>query len=353
VVVYDLPGRPLIDDAAQEQWLRRLLATPGRAALTFVVGHDGPPSFLRRLRAAGTLSAVLRGGRIGAWFIGGHRDTDPEAPGGLADAAAPMLLIRTHQSSTAMRDGASGVSRYRVVDLDGGRVFLPGQNGDDQDLPPSIEVGRIRAHAENRSDPRMPAIVTAASALPFRLDNLSVRVRLPRVGDGPPWCQAARLLRAKDCGDSWDVTIALDLPDKGAARAVVGTGDAPEVPTIVAEYDGPGRLRLRRTTTAGGSFYEADSRALRIGLKNVGPGTALISPIVRLDGETIPYRVADTDAPAVITCSLSLSAGESVGLEPDISLDRPAVGLRELQVYLRAGDVDAPICFPLQIVVER
>ncbi|HDZ71585.1 MAG TPA: hypothetical protein ENH55_02060, partial [Aurantimonas coralicida] len=285
VVLFDHPARPVNVDAAQLDWLEQMLTKPGWDGLTFVLTHDDYPNLLGYWRQHGRLERMVRAGRIGVWFVGGHTDWDGREYRALIDAAAPMLFIRTHQSSTAAREGADGVSRYRIVDLIGGRAVLPhdtSRNG----APPSMAVGRLKAVLRGKNDGSQTRVrLTVASGLSYRIDALEMRVRLKKVAGTKPWCHGARLVAADDLGKLWECRISFDLPDKGTLRAVVGSDAEPPKPAVSVRFDLGDELRLRsQSTQAGMSYLSASDQAAVVQIENRGARPVEVKPLVRLDG---------------------------------------------------------------------
>ena len=352
VVLYDVPGRPITDDASQIGWVERLLGD-GDRRLHFVVAHEECPNLLRHWENEGTLTRMLAGGRLGLWFAGGPRDWDGRSYRGLVDAAAPLLYLGTHQSSTAARQGADGVTHYRVVDLDGVRA-IPYGPLTAQGIHASIAVGRLQTVFEEPNDGRQERMtLTAVSGLPFRVDGLSARVLVKRTESEPLWCHGARLARFVDLGAVWECWLAFDLPDKGALRAVVGTGAEPDEPQVDVQFDTPRALSLKVVTSDDGVSHQTTDWAGTLRLVNTADRTAVVSPLVRLDGGSVPYRVAEAPGPLATAYRLRLEPGQAVTLQPDLSVLRIEPGRRELQVYVQGGRAYAPATWPLDVRIAR
>src|SRR5690606_8456369 len=162
-ILYDHPAAPIDRDTDQLAWVERTLQSPGFDGLTIVVAHDDRPNLLAHWRSSGTLAERLRRGRIGLWLAGGHRDWDGVAFAELLRAAGPLRYVRTAQASSATLGGASGAPHYRVIDIIGDRVHLPGE-GSAGGAVPSIPLGRLRAAVAGGT-------FEVASGLPFALDG--------------------------------------------------------------------------------------------------------------------------------------------------------------------------------------
>ncbi len=348
VVLYDTPGRPISQDQGQLAWIERQIGNT-TSRLTFVVSHDESPNLLRTWQERNTLPQMLRAGRLGIWFAGGHRDWDRREYRPLLEVAKPMLYIRTHQSSIATRDGASGVSHYRIIDLNGEHVSLAGAPRSDG-LPDSTPVGRLHAVYGGPNDGSRPHVcVDVVNALPYRLDHLRVRLVVRRVGDEQPWCRGARFERIIQHPGVWECYARFDLPDKAVARIAVGSGSDPPPVELNVVFDGPTELRVRSDRTPEGLIFAAARWPGTIAIENRGESTAHIRPLVRLDGDTVAYRVIGEAGPFAAAYNLRLAPGQRVALRVDLSALRIAPGRRALQVYLRHGPAWTPASWPLDV----
>jgi hypothetical protein len=352
IVLLDHTDNPIERDAEQLHWVERVLTEPNDERVTFVVSHAEAPNLLRCWQRQGRLEQMVRGGGLGVWFAGGHRDWDGREYAGLVTAAAPMLFLRTHQSSTAAQDGAEGVSHYRVVDLAGTRAFLPGEAR--QGRPPaSIPVGRLGVKMDAPNDAtRTRLAVTATSSLPYRMEGLAARVLLRPEGDGQPWCQGATLERATRIDGVWECRLRFDLPDKGSLRAVVGTGPEPPRADVQVRIGLPSSLQFAARASADGlRFCSASETSALVYVRNRGEGAVEARPLVRLDGDRVAYRLVNEEGPFATAYRLRLQPGEEVVLELDLSAVRVRPGRRELQVYLEGEQAYTPVCHPLDVEV--
>jgi hypothetical protein len=351
LVLYDVPRRPIHEDPEQIRWVEQTMGQGGYR-LNFVVSHDECPNLLRYWQSRMMLEQMVRAGRLGVWFSGGHRDWNGEEYGSVLDDAGSLLYVRTHQSSVATRDGAQGVSHYRVLDLADEHVLLlpPVPRGVQ---PPSIPVGRLRAVFEGPNDGTRPRVaLTVASTLPFRMDHLTVKLLLQRQGRERPWCHGAHLERLVELADMWLCWVTFDLPDNGSRRILAGTGRAPAEPPIDVHFVVPKNLVLRRERSEQGVRYcSAENWFGVIQLQNRGAEMVEVMPIVRLDGEAVPYRVVDEAGPMASAYRLRMGPTQVISLQLDMSAVRVAPGRRELQVYLKGGAAQVPICMPLEVTV--
>ncbi|MFH1747395.1 MAG: hypothetical protein ABIG44_10175 [Planctomycetota bacterium] len=353
VVLYDTARNPIGHDVDQVRWFEELLASPNEQRITLVASHDESPNLLKYWQQQGNLASMVQGTRLGLWFCGGHRDWDGIEYKNLIESTAPMCYLRTHQSSTATCDGATGVSHYRVVDLIDGRANIVG-GGERGPLAESIAAGHLRVYYDGPNDGTQRSMsFTVVNNLPFRINDLSVRVLLKRNPDRQPWYAGATLTQVTDLGDVWDCRVRVDLPDKGALHAVVGTSATPMMPAIDVNIEAPRQLVLQRHQDAEGlSYLAAQSTLALIHLHNLGSSATNVTPLVRLDGQTLPYLILDEPGPAATAYRLRLAPGRTLTLQVELSAIRVAPGYRELQVYLKGPVAWRPECLPLEVTIE-
>jgi hypothetical protein len=343
---------PIRSDSQQLRWAEHALPRTGLDGMTFVVTHDDAPNLLRYWQQQGTLSHTLRAARIGVWFSGGNCDWDGRVRRDLIDAVAPMLYIRTHQSSPATCGGATGVSHYRVIDVAGDHVILPNGMPHVPDAPPSTPVGCLQTTFSGANDGSQTQLAfQVVNNLPHRLDRLALWLRLRKIDGHRPWCHGARLDQITDLGYLWECRVRFGLPDKGALEALAGSG--PEPPRVILDvrFEVGRRLRFRSEVTSTGlTFQTLTSPAPLVQVRNVGNRPVEISPLVRFDGDAIAYRLLNANATFATAYRLRLRPGESSGLELDLSAVRVTPGRRELQVYLRGPAAMVPSCHAVNVV---
>ncbi len=354
LLLFDNPRAPINNNPEQIRWVERALGTPGFDGLTFVVTHDDSPNLPRYWQQQGTLARMIQAGRIGLWFAAGHRDWDGRTYREIIDEAAPMVYLQTHQSSTAPRGGATGISHYRIVDIVDDRVILPRDTSQTSGTPPSTPVGYLSATLDGPNDgTRSQLNISAVNNLPYRLNGLALSVRLRKNAGDSPWCHGARLAHVSDLGTYWECRLRFDLPDKASLRAAVGSGQRPAVPHVQVHFETGGTLRFRRYVTPDGlAFLSLTHAPPIVHLRNAADKLVVVSPLARLDGDPIAYRPLDGNTHFATAYRLRLKPGETVCLQLDLSAVRVAPGQRELQIYLEGTAVAAPFCQAVHVVVD-
>lgn len=351
IVLYDQPYAPLDRDRDQIRWVENTLARPGFDGVTIIATHDDYPTLLAIWQRRGQLANMLRSGRVGLWLCGGHRDWDGVENAALIRAAAPMRYVRTHESSSATRGGASGIPHYAAIDLDGDRVNILGDSAEAGDVPASIELGHLHATVDGPNDGSNTRVgFEAISSLPFALTRLAQTVRVRKSGPRQPWCRGATIEQTVDRGAYWELRLRFDLPDKSALRGLVGTDTPPATPAVVVNFNVAPTLLLHARQTPDGLTYQAlEGPAPRVTLRNDGQSPARVAPLIRLDGQPIAYRPAGDDGPFVEQAPLTLAPGARHDLQLDFSAIRVSPGRRTLLVYVRRSPVLVPSSRPLLI----
>lgn len=349
VVLYDLPARPISDDVDQIQWVESHFGQRG-PDVRIMVSHDDRPNLLAYWQAANTLEREISAGRVGLWFVGGHRDWDGEQYAALLGAAPRLLYLRTHQASTATAGGAEGISHYRIVDLAGLDVSLPGLDPAAR-VAPSLTVGKLQLDTTGNATPTTPtARVTAANLHAFTLDDLETTVAVAKQGTTQPSVRGATLVGLVDVGTEWFCRVRFDLPDKASRRIVVGYDATGTPDDVQVRFEGPSVLTIAEGGDAADTVYvRAADWPGTIELENRGAETRVVSPLIRLDGETLAYRVVAQPGPFAVQYRLRLAPGATLALQPDLSAVRVETGRRTLQVYVQDGAAQYPRVWPLLV----
>lgn len=339
LVLFDHPSAPLKENPEQLRWIEQVLDAPAPDTVTFVVSHDEFPSLLDAWHDAGQLAQRVHDGRLGVWFSGGSRDWDGREYADLINAAAPLVYCRTHAASGTTRGGASGVPHYRVVDLVDGRAIQPHPNPRGGAPAPSLPVGQLTVHFDGPNDgTRRDLSFTVVNNHAFPLGDLCVRALLRGESGATPWCRGGRLEYVLDHGGVWEYAVRVDVPDRGAAYVEIGNGPPPQEPAYSVRINVPGELVFRPQTTPGGIAYLSGVDVLALlHVRNESERPIDLTPLVRLDGDTIAYRLFGQSGPFVTAYGLRIAPGQELPLQLDLSAVRATAGRRTLQVYVRDG----------------
>lgn len=328
VAIYDHAGRPLDHDASQVAWIERALIAPGRAGVSFVVSGDARPRLLEYWQARGKLSETVAAAGLGLYLLGGATDNAHARYRDVLTAATPMLGLCTHASSPALVDGASGQTRFRVLDVADGRVRVVGDCPKDGGEPASLTTDAVTATVEP-ADSGGRAVVFARNSLSVAANDLGRRVVLTNPQRREPWCLGARLRQVRHIGEKTICWLSFDLPARSALQAVAGVDEPPMQPAISAHWTIPPRMDRQTVAT--------------VELTNCGRTTATVRPLLRIDDRTMPYGLVAPSAPAATAYTLELPPNKPVTLTI-CGADLPVgPGRQQLQLYLTGGPAWGPL----------
>ena len=244
-----------------------------------------------------------------------------------------MQFVRTHESSTSLRDRATGFSHYRVIDVDGEKLAFAYPNDNvTENLQHSIPTGRLRAFFDGPNDGTLRTnAVTVQNALNQNFDNAHLWLRVAKGSGGQkPTVAPGRLEQALDAGSYWACDVAYDLPDKGAVRIVATANPediAPALPIDVA-MDGPKDWSFAPATTNFGlSYFESNSVA-SVKLTNRSSTRITCWPVIQINGGQI-----NPDPKACPKLPLAIEPGKTVTMPLVLNLRRVSPGKHALQVH--------------------
>ena len=333
LLLLDHPGNPIDQDLSQVQWIESDLRRTKQKKFTFIVSNSDELALLDIWRENGNLADFVRDHKIKLFITGGSSDWDfKEFADKLKDASG-LQYIRTHESSTCMRDRATGFSHFRVIDIDGDKVsFIYPDDTATEKLQHSIPTGRLRTYFEGPNDGTSSHVtVTVQNALNQSFNEAHVWMRVAKGKDqGRPVVAPGRLVQSLDCGNYWACDVALNLPDKSATKVEAATNpeDIPPALPIEVEYEGSRDLAFApQTTDFGLTYYTCDAKAA-LKLTSRAKSNVTCWPVVRLNGSQIHI-----DRKAIGRLPLTLEPGKPLTLPLVLDVRRVSPGAHALQVY--------------------
>lgn len=355
-------------DEEQLKWLKSDLANHRNLyGFNFIIMHNDELDVLEMLRRdVKDLPQYVRAHKLRMIITGGHVDWDRrEFLDKLESVQGPngLVYVRTHQSSTCMHNGASGVSHYRVIEVNGQQIshVYPDDNAATQ-VDHSIPVGRLRVFYAGPNDGRQDvAVATVQNALNQAFEDCRVWLRVAKSAGAKPSVAGGQLVRVLDGGTYWMCEIRVDLPDKGGVKVMAAS--TPErlprrLPIEIALVDGrvagsgPSTAPAVRTLTfaerqaaSGIRFYHADQQ-LSLSLKNKSDAAQEVWPIVRLNGEVIPL---DWESASGERKPLTIEPDKPVFLPMKLVLGRVSEGPHLLQVFFRSDPLSRLTMFPVTL----
>ncbi|MCK6455023.1 MAG: hypothetical protein L6Q92_00630 [Phycisphaerae bacterium] len=348
LLLLDHPGHPIDQDFDQLRWIDSDLQKNRNRTFNFLVMHSDELGLLDAWRERGNLARFLDRNRIRMIITGGSTDWDftefKEKLSGLDN----LHFIRTHQSSTCLRDRASGVSHYRVIEVDGEKIsYIYPDDTATENLQHSVPTGKLRVFYDRENDGRAEHLVaTVQNGLNQAFEAARLWLRVQKSGTTPPTVAGGRLVRALDAGAYWACDVAVNLPDKGAVRVMAASspGQVPPPVPVTGTWNGPTELTFTPRETKFGLRYAASRAAASITLKNESNGIISCWPIVRLNGAQL--RVDPKRSP---TLPLTIKAGESVELPLVLNLRRVSDGAHLVQLHFLEDPLTRLTTFPVTL----
>lgn len=351
LLLLDHAAHPIDQDFSQLQWVDSDLKRNRNKRFNFLAMHSDELSLLDIWRERGDLPKFIKEHKIKMFIVGGSTDWDFKE---FADKLAGLEgfhLIRTHESSTCMRDRATGVSHFRVIEVDGDNVRY--DYPDDTAVSKashSIPTGRLRKFFDAPNDGTASRVgVTVQNALNQPFPDAHVWMRVAKREGRPPKVEPGRLVRALDVGSYWGCDVAVDLPDKGAVRIAATTeaDGVPPPPAIAVDLVGPRAWTFAPLTTPFGlSYFHCDAK-VSLKLTNTSERSIACWPVVRINASQLhPDRSVYPRLP------LTLAAGETIEVPLVLKLRRVSPGRHLLQVYFLEDRLSRLHTFEIELAHE-
>jgi len=332
VLLLDHAGHPIDQDYSQLQWIDTDLKRNRHRAFNFLVANSDELTLIDIWKERGDIQQFLDDHRIRMYIVGGSVDWNYHEYQDKLRHLEGLHVIRTHQSSTSLRDRATGFSHYRVIEVSGDQIAYayPSDTGP-EGIQHSIPTGRLRAFYDAPNDGSASRIgVTVQNALNQAFDDAQVYLRLAKRGDRRPTVAPGRLVQLIDAGDHWGCAVAVNLPDKGAVKVVASTdaNDIPPALPVVVELDGPRNWSfVERKTDFGLSYFTSDQQ-VTLTITNQADVPLTFWPVVRVNGAQL-----HADRTVVPRLPLTMNPGETVGIPLVLNLRRVSPGRHALQVH--------------------
>jgi hypothetical protein len=351
ILLLDHSAQRLGDDVVR--WLRDDLADHRDSIFNFIVTHNDALDVLDVLAPDGNLPQFVRDHRLAMIITGGHTDWDYHEFAGKLAGLEDLHYIRTHQASTALRDRATGVSHYRVIEVDGERIdYVYPDDMARVDAQHSIPVGRLRVFHEDPNDgtrTRVRAVVQNALNQPF--DNCRLWLRVAKAADATvrPRIAGGRLRAVFDGGSFWLCDVGYDLPDKGGARVMVATeGTLPKPAPLSIALGGPRELTFAPQRSPDGIAYYACRDTLLLRLTNHDGEPVRTWPVVRLNGNVVPVDDEHGQSRPV-----TIAPGETLEIPLRLALGRVSPGRHLMQVFFLDDPLKRATTFGVTLNVDN
>ncbi len=354
LLLLDHSAHPVEQDAAQLQWIEADLKRHRNKLFNFLVSNSNELGLFEAWRERGSLAEMLTENRVRMIITGGSTDWDFREFAHRLSGLSGVHYIRTHQSSTCLRDRATGFSHYRAIEVDGDEVsyIYPDDNATER-LQHSIPTGRLRVFYDGPNDGSAATVTaTVQNALnrPFEAARVWLRIKKAPGKAAGPAVAGGTLVRAIDAGTHWGCEIACDLPEKGAVRIMAAADPSaiPAAPALQLALDAPAEWRFSpRVTQFGLRYFESDIRAA---LKIVNPGEGDVScwPVIRLNGSEL-----HADFASVPRKPVKIAPGQTLELPLILNLRKVSPGMHQLQVYFLEDPLARLTTFDVQLSIEN
>ena len=353
ILLLDHPANPIDQDFTQIQWVDADLKRNKNKRMNFIVANSDEMGLIDIWRERGRIEDFIREHKIALYVAGGSTDWDYREFAAKLDGLDGFHFVRTHQSSTCMRDRATGFSHYRVIEVDGDKLaYVYPNDSAPERLQHSIPSGRLRVYYDAPNDgssARVSATVQNALNQPF--DDARVWLRVKKDGSGrKPAVAPGRVVRVVDAGTHWGCEVAYDLPDKGAVRIMAASDpkDIPPAPPIKVAIEGAREWSFSPKRTDFGLTYFESTAPVSIMLKNESRIEIACWPVVRVNGAQL-----HPDPEVVTRLPLTLKPGESVSVPMAVNLRRVSPGPHKLQVSFLEDPLGRLQTFDVQLKLDE
>lgn len=336
---------PLDED--QIEFLRRDLDANRDKIFNMIVLHNDDLSLLDQLAPRETLADYLRQRKVRFIITGGSDDWDRMENAAKLEGLDGVHYIRTHQASPCLRGRATGVSHYRVFEVDGDEVsWIYRDHRAEAGVEHSIPVGRLRVFEQGSGTSRVR--VQVQNALNQRFDDARLWVKVARDGGDEPVVDGGRLVQAIEAGRHWMCEVSVDLPDHGGVTVQVATdGRRAAEPRVRAAYDGPDTLTFEVLHTEDGLSYFRSEQRVSVILSNVADRPVQVFPILRLNGNVLRITSDAGDR-----WPIEIPTSGQVRLTPRLILGRFNEGELLLQLVFLDDPLRRVTTFPVNLTLR-
>ena len=351
LLLLDHAGHPIERDADQLRWVANDLAANRNKVFNFIVGHSDELGLLSVWRSTGDVAKTLADHRIRMIITGGHVDWDGREFANRLAGLDGLHYVRTHQSSPCMRDKATGISHYRLIEVDGENVTLnyPDDRSDRPGVHHSIPSGHLRVFYDGANDGSTPQVTaTVLNGLNRAFDDCRVWLRVAKTGGARPAVAGGGLVQALDGKDHWVCEVRVDLPDKAAIKVMAAAnGQVPPPVPVDVELTGPRELLFEARTAADNLRYFHSDQRLVVRLTNQTDRPIAPWVVIRLNGTSVPVDPSVTGR-----WPIEIPPKQSIDLPLRLAMGKVSPGPHELMVYFLDDPLNRPVRFPVTLAIK-
>ncbi|NLX04947.1 MAG: hypothetical protein GXY33_07370 [Phycisphaerae bacterium] len=364
VLTLDTQTHPIDQHQTNVEAVLENLKEARNAKMSVLVGRSDGLRILDGLRAIGRDPVeVFAQYKVRMMICGGSTDWDflENADKLETIKAAGVQYVRTGQSSTSMKNGGSGVSRYRVFEVNGQEIDCAYRPlSPDREAQHSIPAGRLRVFDHGRNDGSAATEhVSVVNTLNQSFGDCRVVMRIK--GDDPQAvkvanCRLEEVLR----GPGHLVVLAtVDVPERASVQ-VAATTD-PQVEQSLAKlpvefaFGGDRTLKFRQGRSPDGMVYYEQPGPIPLTVKNLSDQQTTVSLQVRLGGEALVLSQTGSTQPGDASAqAAALTTTETLSLAPNatasVSIHPVLRNLTPGQAYLAVYCLNDPL---QRVSIER
>jgi hypothetical protein len=353
LLLLDHPGNPIDQDHGQLRWVETDLRRNRQKRMNFLASNSDELALLDIWQEKGNLAEFLREHKVRMFLVGGSSDWDFREFADKLKGAGDLAYIRTHQASTCLRDRATGVSHYRVIEVDGDKLaYVYPDDTAGESLLHSIPSGRLRTFFDTPNDGTASRVtVTVQNSLNQAFNDARVWLRLAKGTDGQrPVVAPGRIVQAIDAGRYWACDVALNLPDKGAVRLMASANpdDIPPALPIEVDLEGSRVWSFSPASTPFGLSYHHGDTPVSLKLTNRARSPLSCWPVISVNGAQL-----QPDRKAVPRLPLTLDPGKTTIVPLVLDVRRVSPGRHALQVHFLEDPLSRLTTFEVEMVQSQ
>jgi hypothetical protein len=280
--------------------------------------------------------------RIRMMISGGSTDWDYLEHAEKLDSAklAGVDYIRTGQSSTSIKNGGTGLSHYRVFDVDGSNVnYVYSDESSSRRLQYSITVGRLRLFAQGPNDgSQTTERISVLNALNQSFSDCRVVFKLKGTDPSAVRVFNGRLEQVLTGQGGLIVLASVNLPEKSTVQVLATTDSAQhkkyEKLPVEFSLSAPKPLSFQSLRSEQGLTYLEGASTLELSVKNLSKESLTVrlqarlagqvlmihrstpaeggSPSLGLTTETVTLKGEETEKITIVPAVRSITPGEHV-----------------------------------------
>ncbi len=360
-LMMDTSYRKVEEDKGQLQAIVDDLTLYGKSAImSFLVGNRESLGIIDGLRAIGkSPEIVFKEGKVRAIICGGSSDWDYHEYADKLKGLEGLEYIRTAQSSTCMKYGGDGVSRYRVIEVNGTELDYIYPAGEEK-IQYSIPVGGLRIYRFGANDwTEDTGRVVILNTLRKSFDDCRVIFNLR--GRDPKNvylknCQKVQVFEGG--GGKLTVVAGVNVVERSAIQVLATTNEmvAKRYDKLPVKFDVslPTKLTFTRRIGSNGITYMQADEKIPFTVRNLSDMSVRVSLQVSISGQAVIIK--DPTDPSTIDFTgqeIEIEGNSSKNLMIIPLLKSVSGGKCHLQIYCTNDPLKRLAAFPIVVEVKE